>query len=175
MSILLINDGVVWACNVCIWQISTPLSIQYLATDSHKRQTSKSEGFDSWNRPSNLTPIEFKSSIFQPVWPWHLMNDLKSTGHLLYTMSNFMFQLSTISEYQKFDDWWNVSNNVEALGHSFIVITSSSTISKRSWVTDKEVQVNWIQSTWWIWFGHDLQDWPGSKVHGTNMGPTWGR
>ena len=37
----------------------------------------KSEGFYSCNRPSNLTQIWFKSSIFQPVWPWNLMDDPK--------------------------------------------------------------------------------------------------
>ena len=35
----------------------------------------KSEGFDSCDRPSNLTQIGLKSSIFQPVWPWNLMDD----------------------------------------------------------------------------------------------------
>ena len=37
----------------------------------------KSEGFDSCDRPSNLTQIWFKSSIFQPVWPWNWMDDLE--------------------------------------------------------------------------------------------------
>ena len=37
----------------------------------------KSEGFDSYDRPSNLTQIGFKSSIFEPVWPWNLMDDLQ--------------------------------------------------------------------------------------------------
>ena len=37
----------------------------------------KSEGCDSCDRPSNLTQIGFKSSIFQPVWPWNLMDDPK--------------------------------------------------------------------------------------------------
>ena len=37
----------------------------------------KSEGFDSCDQPSNLTQIGFKSSIFQPVWPWNLMDDPK--------------------------------------------------------------------------------------------------
>ena len=32
-------------------------------------------GFDSCDRPSNLTRIGFKSSIFQPVSPWNLMDD----------------------------------------------------------------------------------------------------
>ena len=38
----------------------------------------KSEGFDSCDWPSNLTQIGFKSSIFQPVWPWNLMDDPKN-------------------------------------------------------------------------------------------------
>ena len=37
----------------------------------------KSEGFDSCDRPSNLTQIGFKSLIFQPVWPWPFMDDLE--------------------------------------------------------------------------------------------------
>ena len=40
----------------------------------------KSEGFDSCDRPSNLTQIGFKSSIFQPVWPWNLMDDPKKNN-----------------------------------------------------------------------------------------------
>ena len=35
----------------------------------------KSEGFDSCDRPSNLTRSAFKSSIFQPAWPWNLMQN----------------------------------------------------------------------------------------------------
>ena len=35
----------------------------------------KFEGFDSCDRPSNLTEIGFESSIFQPVWPLNLMDD----------------------------------------------------------------------------------------------------
>ena len=35
----------------------------------------KSEGFDSCDRPTNLTEIGFESSIFQPVWPRTLMDD----------------------------------------------------------------------------------------------------
>ena len=36
---------------------------------------SKSEGFDSYDRPSNLTQIGFESSIFQLAWPRNLMDD----------------------------------------------------------------------------------------------------
>ena len=41
------------------------------------REQGKSEGFDSCDRPSNLTQIQFKSLIFQPMWPWYLMDDPK--------------------------------------------------------------------------------------------------
>ena len=37
----------------------------------------KSEGFNSYDRPSNITQIGFKSSIFQPVWPWNFMEDIE--------------------------------------------------------------------------------------------------
>ena len=37
----------------------------------------KSEGFDSYDRPSNLTQIGLNSSILQPVWHWNMMDDQK--------------------------------------------------------------------------------------------------
>ena len=40
------------------------------------KKQGKSKGFDSCDRPSNLTQIGFKSMIFQPVRPWSLMDDL---------------------------------------------------------------------------------------------------
>ena len=40
----------------------------------------KSEGFHSCDRPSNLTEIGFKSSFFQPMWPWNLMDDLQNNS-----------------------------------------------------------------------------------------------
>ena len=50
---------------------------RYIGTVPLQLQQGKSEGFDSCDRPSNLTQIGFKSSIFQPVWPWHLIDDLE--------------------------------------------------------------------------------------------------
>ena len=41
------------------------------------RNLNKSEAFDSCDWPSNVTQIGFKSSIFQPVWPWNLIDDLE--------------------------------------------------------------------------------------------------
>ena len=60
----------------------------------------KSEGFDSYDRPSNLTQIGFKSSIFQPVWPWNLMDDQKTIGHLLYATLSFLHHFVAIGEYK---------------------------------------------------------------------------
>ena len=46
-----------------------------------------SEGFDSCNRSSNLTQIGFKSSIFQPAWPWvWLMTSKHNRAHLLHNV-----------------------------------------------------------------------------------------
>ena len=60
-------------------------------------QHCKSEGLHSCDRPSNLTQIGFKSWIFQPVWPWNLMNDLKKTiGHLFYNTSSFVHHFMCI-------------------------------------------------------------------------------
>ena len=42
---------------------------------NEEKEQSKSEGFDSCDRPSNLTQIGFKSLIFHPVWPKYSMDD----------------------------------------------------------------------------------------------------
>ena len=42
-----------------------------------KPKQGKFEGFDSCDRPTNLTKIGLNLLINQPVWPWHLMNDLE--------------------------------------------------------------------------------------------------
>ena len=60
----------------------------------------KYEWFGSCDQPSNLTQIGFKPLIFQPVWPWNLMDDLeKTTGHLFYTMSSFVHHFKSICEF----------------------------------------------------------------------------
>ena len=57
----------------------------------HQHKQGKSEGFDSCDRPSNPTQIGFKSSIFQPVSPWNLMDDPdKTIGHLFYATLSFL-------------------------------------------------------------------------------------
>ena len=44
---------------------------------AYTKKQGKSEGYDSCDRPSNLAQIWSKSSIFQPAWPWNLMDDLE--------------------------------------------------------------------------------------------------
>ena len=63
-------------------------------------QQGKSEGFDSCDRPSNLTQIGFKSSIFQPIWPWNLMDDPPKKGHLFYATLSFLHHFVAIGEYK---------------------------------------------------------------------------
>ena len=41
----------------------------------HTNKQGKSEGFDSCDRPSNVTQIGVNGSIFQPMWSWNLMED----------------------------------------------------------------------------------------------------
>ena len=51
--------------------------ISHSVVKKQKNKQGKSEGFDSCDRTSNLTQTGFKSSIFQPMWPWNLTDDLK--------------------------------------------------------------------------------------------------
>ena len=66
----------------------------------------KSEGFDSCDRPSNLTQIGLSLSIFQPVWPWNLMDDppppppQKKRGHLFYAALSFLHHFVAIVEFK---------------------------------------------------------------------------
>ena len=89
-----------------------------------ERKQGKSVGFDSCDRPNNLTQIGLKSSIFQPVFPWNLMDDLeKIIGHFVYIISSFVHHLKPLGEFKvellsrvalKFDGWpW------KTIGHLF--------------------------------------------------------
>ena len=61
------------------------LSSKYWKQTQCYTKQGKSEGFDSCDRPNNLTQIGFKLSIFQTVWPWNLMDDpKKNRAPLLY-------------------------------------------------------------------------------------------
>ena len=77
---------------------SIPCQYMYIVLSLNKWQN---EGFDNCDRPSNLTQIGFKSSIFLPVWPWNLMDNLeKTTGHLFNTTSSFVHHFKSISEFK---------------------------------------------------------------------------
>ena len=74
-----------------------PVQMRLSVTRVCKKQ-GKSEGFDSCNRFSNLTQIGFKSSIFQPVWPWKFDGwPRKIIGHF-YITSSFLHHLKPLGE-----------------------------------------------------------------------------
>ena len=60
-----------------LWLLSNRPCETHFNDTSFYFQQGKSEGFDSCDRPSNLTQIGFKSSIFQHLWPCNLMDDLE--------------------------------------------------------------------------------------------------
>ena len=60
-------------------------------------QQGKYEGFDSCDWPSNHTQIGFKSLIFQPMWPWNLMDDLEKLQGTSSTLHQALFIISNPS------------------------------------------------------------------------------
>ena len=73
-----------------------------IPTELIKHQQDKSEGCDSCDWPSNLTQIGFKSLIFQPVWPWNLMDDPKKiVGHLVNSTPSFVPHVKSISVFKQ--------------------------------------------------------------------------
>ena len=60
-----------------IYHVVVRLLYFWINKQTSWRQQGKSEGFESCDRPSNLTQIGFKSSINEPMWPWNLMSDLE--------------------------------------------------------------------------------------------------
>ena len=61
-------------------------------------------GFDSWYRHSNLAQIGSKSSIFWPVWPWNLMDDLEKQWDISFlhpeAMCVFVRHFIAIGEFK---------------------------------------------------------------------------
>ena len=70
--------------------------------DVQLHEQGKAEGFDSCDRPSNLTQIGFKSSIFQPVWHWNLMDD---PGKIIGTSSILLQAFCIISNPSVHSNW----------------------------------------------------------------------
>ena len=78
------------------------------------KQQGKSEGFDSCDRSSNLTQIGLKSSIFQPAWPWNLMDDLKK----LQATSSTLHQALCIISNPSVNSNWSYSPETFNLGQN---------------------------------------------------------
>ena len=85
-----------------------------------KEKQGKSEGFDSCDRPSNLTQIGFESSIFLPVWPRNLMDDPKQGKSEGFDSCDRPSNLKLDSNHQFFrpcdrEILWMTSKNNRAL------------------------------------------------------------
>ena len=103
-----------------------------------KTKQGKSEGFDSCDRPSNLTQIGFKPSIFQPVWPWNLMDDPKKTiEHLFYATLSFLHHFIAIGEFKL-----DYSPETPNLGQNRLFF-SCVTLKFDGWP--------WTRQIWGIW------------------------
>ena len=67
---------------------------------SRKKTQGKFEGFDSRDRPSNLTHFGFKSSIFRPcdleIW-WMTRRIIR---HVFYTTSSVVYHFISISKFK---------------------------------------------------------------------------
>ena len=93
-------------CQAITWTNAGLLLIGLLGTNFSEIQIKikqgKSEGFDSCDRPSNLTQIRFKSSIFQPLWPWNFGGwPQKTIGHLVYATLSFLHHFIAIGEFKQ--------------------------------------------------------------------------
>ena len=106
----------------------------------------------SCDRPSNLTQIGFKSSIFQPVWPWNLMDDLEKqwgTSSILHQAlciisnpsvnSNWSYRLETLNSGQI---WWFLSRITlkfggwpwKTIGHLFCYFKLCASFQNHGWI-----------------------------------------
>ena len=77
----------------------------------------KYEGFEFFNRPSNVAQIGFKSSIFRPAWRWNLMDDPNNNRKRL----TFSSKMCVISK-QSMNSYWicrHVSLKSETFRHFF--------------------------------------------------------
>ena len=117
-----------------------------------KMKQGKSEGFDRCNWPSNLTQIVLKLSIFQPVWPWNLIDDLEKQygtssilSQALSIISNplvnsiWSYNLETLNSAQNWwlfvprdlEIWWMTLENNRSLFLYYIKLCASFQIHQR--------------------------------------------
>ena len=133
----------------------------------HSQKQGKSEGFDSCDRPSNLAQIWSKSLIFQPLWPWNLMDDLEKlqgTSSILHQAlsiisnpsvnSNLSYSLETINLGQNWqffvpcdlEIWWMTLENNGAPLLYYIKLCASfqshGPIKTRVTVRKRSIRVN---------------------------------
>ena len=71
-----------YSTTVCVWiskynKARNKHAVNIVMEKKLYIKQSKSQGFDSCDQPGNLTQIGLKSSIFQPVLPWNLMDGPK--------------------------------------------------------------------------------------------------
>ena len=81
-----------------IWSVTDYL----LMVDLLNQKQGKSEGFVSCDRPSYLSQIGLKSSIFQPaVWSWNLMDVPEITKEYLFCATlSFLYHFVAIGEFK---------------------------------------------------------------------------
>ena len=116
----------------------------------------KSEEFDSCDL--NLNQIGFKSSIFLPLWPWNLMDDLEKTiRHLFYATSSFAHHFKSIGEFKpELQSWnsqfgsklsfflflwpWNSMDDLVKQKDTFSILRQALCIISKPWVNSNQLQ-----------------------------------
>ena len=83
---------------VCVWYSNH--RFQWSASMyNHLSKQGKSEAFDSCDRPCDLAQIR-SNSIFQPVWPWNLTDDLKNSRNLFHAPRSYGCYFIAIHEFK---------------------------------------------------------------------------
>ena len=142
------------------WFFFVPCDLELWWLTLHKANL-----FDCCNWPSNHTQTGFKSSIFQPVWSWYLMDDLKNNRVPLpyyiklyasfpLVNSNWSYSPKTLNSGQnqpffpcvtlKFDRWpW------KTIGHLFYITLSFVHYFKPSvnsnWSYSPDLRSIWVK------------------------------
>ena len=119
--------------------------------------------FDWWpwtrqiwgNRPSNLTPIGLKLWIFQPVWPWNLMDDLEK----LYGTSSTLLQALCIISNPSNSNWSYCLETLNLGQNQWIFVPCDIEMWWRTWKNNRVPLLCYIklslsfQSHGWIQTG----------------------
>ena len=77
------------------------MNFEHCIIDLAIEKQGKSEGFDSCDRPSNLSQIGSKSLTFWLVWHWNLTNDIgKKIEHLFSATLSYVRQFVAICGFK---------------------------------------------------------------------------